>query len=138
MEPHRADGRLEGGWKDDGSACGEPGYRNFFAVDHSLAPIDSHFASAGLSYWLTLEWHFDNSGHLWELINDEIFIIYGTLGMALDSITHRSLKLGKACAFPPVFVGTSTPPGMGHSPGLPYQYNRVIVVLFRILRGCPS
>nr|GEU37234.1 trafficking protein particle complex subunit 1 [Tanacetum cinerariifolium] len=41
------------------------------------------------------EKRFDNSGHLWELIKDEICISSGTLGMALDSLTHLSLKFGR-------------------------------------------
>ncbi|GJX26022.1 hypothetical protein Tco_0232318 [Tanacetum coccineum] len=41
------------------------------------------------------EKRFDSSGHLWELMKDEICISSGTLGMALDSLTHLSLKLGR-------------------------------------------
>ncbi|GJX98895.1 hypothetical protein Tco_0355914 [Tanacetum coccineum] len=39
--------------------------------------------------------HFDSSRHLWELIKDEICISSGMLGMALDSLIHLSLKLGR-------------------------------------------
>ncbi|GJS28133.1 hypothetical protein Tco_0488753 [Tanacetum coccineum] len=41
------------------------------------------------------EKRFASSGHLWELMKDEICISSGMLGIALDSLTHLFLKWGR-------------------------------------------
>ncbi|GJZ38615.1 hypothetical protein Tco_0585178 [Tanacetum coccineum] len=66
---------------------------------HSVAPIaPTVLLFVGIHPWETLyviRKRFDSPGHLWELMKDEICISSGTLGMALDSLTHLSLKLGR-------------------------------------------
>ncbi|GJT96693.1 hypothetical protein Tco_1092211 [Tanacetum coccineum] len=64
-----------------------PCHEKLFLTGHSHLP----FFSISLTFWgLLSEKSFDNSGHLYELINDEICISSETLGMALDSLTHLS------------------------------------------------
>ncbi|GKF87706.1 hypothetical protein Tco_0258583, partial [Tanacetum coccineum] len=78
------------------------------AVYHSSVPIGPGTPSAGIPPWqfrvtescfrpdiviYPSEKRFDSFGNLYVLIKDKICISSGTLGMALDSLTHPSLKI---------------------------------------------